>query len=385
MELDNLIFDRTQADVDRAKYLAGLWVNGTFTGTTAELAEWATDLKGAYNATDLNRVIAAMDYLNEYFLGLGYDVGYTKIAVPHQPGGGGGILPSGYTQLEYIQSSGTQYIDTGFKAHFADRVEMVAEYLAIPPATVVPFGSISTSGINTRLNVTVAMNEGSYTERWKNVTGPYQAYFPASLSIVGKHTIIKEGNICTIDDISANTEQSNFESSYNMFLFCRNGMGTPEYMSSMRLYSCKIYDVSDNKMVRNYFPCKNSSNTIGLYDIINNQFYSNAGSGTFVAGPEAEPAQPSKDLYTWYEDDIPTQNEMSIYIEDVSRLRDKIPLLADTPETPDDMQLLTYQEANDIERILDNIERVLIAMENGFLLRQANTLFMIAGGVFNNA
>lgn len=36
----------------------------------------------------------------------------------------------------------------------------------------------------------------------------------------------------------------------------------------------------------NFFPSENSSNEIGSYDMVSQSFYSNAGSGSFVAGPE---------------------------------------------------------------------------------------------------
>ena len=73
-QLGDLIFDRTQSDADRVNYLASLWQNGTFTGTTEELAEWAQDLKGAYNATDLNRVGSAVKYLTDTLYSMGYHV-----------------------------------------------------------------------------------------------------------------------------------------------------------------------------------------------------------------------------------------------------------------------------------------------------------------------
>lgn len=60
-QLDNLIFDRTQADVDRVKQLTAALVAGT--ATAAERAEFVAGLKGAYNAADLNRVGAAVEYL----------------------------------------------------------------------------------------------------------------------------------------------------------------------------------------------------------------------------------------------------------------------------------------------------------------------------------
>lgn len=71
----HLITDRTQGDVSRTGYLAGLWVAGEWTGTTAELAEWSSDLKGSYNASDLNRVGAAMLYVANRYQSCGYTVG----------------------------------------------------------------------------------------------------------------------------------------------------------------------------------------------------------------------------------------------------------------------------------------------------------------------
>ena len=52
----------------------------------------------------------------------------------------------------------------------------------------------------------------------------------------------------------------------------------------MRLYLCKIYD-NDN-LVRNFIPCyRKVDNEIGLYDVINDVFYVNSGTGEFIAGP----------------------------------------------------------------------------------------------------
>lgn len=61
----SLITDRTAADKRRAEYLAGLDYADM---TEAEKAEWDSDLKGAYNASDMNRVESAVDYLAKALL-----------------------------------------------------------------------------------------------------------------------------------------------------------------------------------------------------------------------------------------------------------------------------------------------------------------------------
>ena len=58
--IDTLITDRTEADVERAR---GLVAKGFSAMTADEQAEWLTGMKGAYNASDLNRVGTALNYL----------------------------------------------------------------------------------------------------------------------------------------------------------------------------------------------------------------------------------------------------------------------------------------------------------------------------------
>lgn len=78
--IESLITDRTQEDVERAEYLNGLWVYDQATGglrwsgTTEELSEWSSGLKGAYNASDLNRVGSAVEYVAGRFADYGYAV-----------------------------------------------------------------------------------------------------------------------------------------------------------------------------------------------------------------------------------------------------------------------------------------------------------------------
>ena len=58
---------------------------------------------------------------------------------------------------------------------------------------------------------------------------------------------------------------------------------TPTAYSNMKLYNAKLYN--DDTLIRNFVPVINSSNQVGLYDLVNNQFYGNSGSGSFNAGP----------------------------------------------------------------------------------------------------
>lgn len=64
----------------------------------------------------------------------------------------------------------------------------------------------------------------------------------------------------------------------------------------------------------------------------------------------------------WQVTDIPTQESMTAYLADVATLRAALTVAADTPEVPEDMERLTWQEANDIEKILVDVDELLTRM-----------------------
>lgn len=65
----DLITNRTAADVERYQYLKN---KGFDNLTDAEKAEWLSNMKGAYNYSDLNRVEAAVLYVADRLREYGY-------------------------------------------------------------------------------------------------------------------------------------------------------------------------------------------------------------------------------------------------------------------------------------------------------------------------
>lgn len=68
------------------------------------------------------------------------------------------------------------------------------------------------------------------------------------------------------------------------------------------------------------------------------------------------PVSPRQD---WQESDVPTESDMERYLQDVATLREAMTALPGTPDVPDSMKKLTYSKANDIERILANLDAVI--------------------------
>lgn len=71
-------------------------------------------------------------------------------------------------------------------------------------------------------------------------------------------------------------------SAYPMGLFCCNMAGTFARPSVMKLYAMKIYHAG--VLQRDFIPCRTQEGEIGLYDLVEGQFYANSGTGAFIPG-----------------------------------------------------------------------------------------------------
>lgn len=183
-------------------------------------------------------------------------------------------LPSGYTQIEYIQSSGTQWIDTGFKPNHNTRV--VADcYLDSAASTMSAFGAWT--GTSTNAFIHAGKSDNSACVFFYG-TGNTSISVPKT----GRHLIDFNMNEASIDGVSASATTQTFSCTYSMFLMAYNSAGSAANKATGKLYSCRVYD--NGVMVRDFVPCTNSSGTAGLYDLVNAVFYQNAGTGTFTSG-----------------------------------------------------------------------------------------------------
>lgn len=181
-------------------------------------------------------------------------------------------LPEGYLQLSYIQGSGTQYIDTRFKPNNNTRVVMDVESAA--DGTFAFFGTRDTETTNAyilwQLSSTSIRSDYGAKQVQQTVD-----------STENRVVIDKHEASCMYGLISIENESATFSCTNNLLLFTTSTGGTvDERKASAKLYSCKIYD--DDLLIRNFVPVKNDSDQVGLYDLIEEKFYANAGTGAFT-------------------------------------------------------------------------------------------------------
>lgn len=186
-------------------------------------------------------------------------------------------LPTGYTPVNYIESTGTQYINTGFQPNQDTRLVVDFDLTTDVTSFLGVFGARTAASSNA---FCMWFNTGIIYPQYGSVA--YSSN-PISQTPGGRLVIDMNRNVTTVNNTSVSFSTATFSTTQPMYLLTINSAGTADSrMTTARLYSCQIYD--NGKLVRDFAPCINPSGKAGLYDTVNGVFYANAGSGTFITG-----------------------------------------------------------------------------------------------------
>ena len=191
-------------------------------------------------------------------------------------------LPSGYMELAYIQSSGTQYINTGLKPNQNTRIVMHVNPISIT-ADAWAFGGRNANGSNAKGVFFSYSSERLWNAVYYEGSGSSTKSF-SGISSTADLNIDYDKNTCTINGVSVNFTVNTFQSNSNLALLACFVGGVTGWLSA-KLYSCQIYD--NDVLVRDFKPCINASGDVGLFDMVNQQFYGNAGTGVFTGSEVA--------------------------------------------------------------------------------------------------
>lgn len=196
-----------------------------------------------------------------------------------------------YTKLvEYIESSGTQWINTGFSPTNKNiRIEVRYRFVSLPTGTSrkYVFGESANEG---KVRVQYAVGSaGNCAIGFGNVFQGVVTF--DSYDTNTTHTIVCDGGVFSLDGTAtdewdlSDAPLATTDTNHPIYLFglnVNNNSNPSTYLSSIRLYSCKIWD--NGVLVRDFMPALKDWTTPCLYDAVSGTFYENAGSGSFVAG-----------------------------------------------------------------------------------------------------
>lgn len=201
-------------------------------------------------------------------------------------------LPTEYQQVEYIESTGTQYIDTGVIPSNTVGFKIKMELPEVASDTF-RFGCRQDAG-NTRF-VLGTSNGVVYFGFNTTISGTWtikaNTSFEGSLNYLNSRVAnVNNANDQQLSDISTNF-------TYPLIMFGRNSAGTIS-SSAQKIYSCKITDGSE--IVRDFIPCyRIADNVIGMYDKVNDVFYTNGGTGEFLKGNDINGSVNAPVKFNW--------------------------------------------------------------------------------------
>lgn len=183
-----------------------------------------------------------------------------------------GRLPGAYQEVEYIQSTGTQYIDTGFSPNGATGVEISLGNVTVNGVLFGAYNSTWTTGYGMYCNANLNF--------WYHYYSNSQISFTPPTNFIMK---FEKGKTIINGVQKASISQKTFTVSKNLYLFAGNMAGSLEQPTQCKLYYAQIYD--DGVLRSHYIPCyRRSDGEIGLYDLVRKEFKTNQGNGTFIKG-----------------------------------------------------------------------------------------------------
>lgn len=175
---------------------------------------------------------------------LGSDIVYQKSSLPYD------------AQVEYIGSSGTQWIDTGYRSNNVDSFEII----------IVTNGTTKYMGSNGNLQVDLSISKN-----------------------LGKRTMMvtHSKNTGPKTYVNGSLVKSQSYHKYNGYIIALFAMGTSSsavsYYSSAAVYSAQL--IINNTLVRDFIPVR-VGNVGYMYDRVSDQLFGNSGTGSFTLGAD---------------------------------------------------------------------------------------------------
>ena len=202
-----------------------------------------------------------------------------------------GCLPEEYQEVSYLQSTGTQIIDTGVVVK--NSIRPYIKFMASPVFN--ENGSVKNifGGTDSNVPIAISCNYGDGDSKsiyaWHgntygngNKTSSFYTAHGNVYELEYKERWWFNGVESTVTQQDAQGDSSNI----TIWFFGTNYCGdirTFNIREYLNIYAFKLYD--GEELIRDYVPClRKSDNKPGMFDLVTNEFYTNQGEGEFNYG-----------------------------------------------------------------------------------------------------
>lgn len=188
------------------------------------------------------------------------------------------ILPEGYNMVEYLESTGTQYINTNIRTFYKSHINLGFQITNYDDSTKTICGMFNT----VRLYIG-AIRQFNVTSRY-NATWLYYENPP----IIGKDYNVEwdyDGKQCTMScNNIVNTSKESLSSTNDIpiYLFALNEKSTASQHSYARI---KYFKMNTSISSIDLIPAIDPNGRPCMYDLVTQQPFYNSGTGEFLTGP----------------------------------------------------------------------------------------------------
>lgn len=192
-----------------------------------------------------------------------------------------------YIELDFIETSGTQFIDTNYSAY---KTKFEAKFRLTNTTGYSGNGYLAGAWNDNNNRYYPMTEENAVAHRFSCATRENNQIIFTSSVDTNIHTVVynDENNRVWFDNINKGTlSDLTTQTTRPIFLFALNGSAGEQQFFRGRIYYIKITDKNTNTFVRNFVPAyRTSDGEVGMLDKVNNIFYTNSGTGKFVGGFE---------------------------------------------------------------------------------------------------
>ena len=188
-----------------------------------------------------------------------------------------------YKPIEYLESTGTQWIDTEYIPNTTTHIKAKIKYNSVTNGETATFGA-GEWYYNQSFDMYTWNNKYQF-----NYGNTYIYGINANVGDVVEIDFNRNVLKYTVNNIQQNTinfPSINFSSPYEMRLYAvknRDSISSPTVMGIVSIYYFQIYD--NDTLVRDFIPVLDDTGTPCMFDRVEGKFYYNAGTGQFIAGP----------------------------------------------------------------------------------------------------
>lgn len=198
--------------------------------------------------------------------------------------GGSVGLPDGYTAVNYIQSSGTQWIEMGVAPSQNTKVVLKIKINSLTNQGASLIGSRTDLNSTDQFTTYLDNYGGSrflFRVDGQTSTTPFSGvktntFYTVTLSASEMRFELEDGTIA----FSSTFSVSDFTSAVTMALFRSKGVSGVYFQG--KIYGCKHYN--GDKLIQDFVPCLDSAGVPCMYDFVGKTAFYNQGTGSFTWG-----------------------------------------------------------------------------------------------------